>query len=405
MYNFDKMFSLHVEKQFERLCEREYQIDTIFKPITELWPGDWEGRALLAFCNIYLLTGKKTPALEKFFEEYPKHCNAEGFLGEAFRADDVNEQQLSGHGWLLDGLVAYYRIFKEECALQTAKAVVENLFLRIEDEIDSYPIDRNVDNDGAVSGHIEGKIGNWRTSTDIGCAFISMDGLSEYYTLTKDARVKNLLDRMAKKFLSIDKLAIKAQTHATLTATRALLNLYAATREESYLRSAQEVFALYEKYGMTYTYENFNWFQRFDTWTEPCAIVDSLIVATTLYKETKDEHYRTAARRIWFNGLHYCHRSNGGAGPNSCVCEKNSLLKISMYEAPFCCTMRYASGLVCVKENRDLFDYNGEEKTVDEVGRRFVGDILLIKDADGNEVLLTDLAFPDDDKKEYSVIY
>ena len=64
-----------------------------------------------------------------------------------------------------------------------------------------------------------------------------------------------------------------------------------------------------------------------ETWTEPCAVVDSLILALELYRITKEDRYRVLARRIWFNGLQFCQRPNGGVGPNTCVDKNNPYLQ------------------------------------------------------------------------------
>jgi hypothetical protein len=131
---------------------------------------------------------------------------------------------------------------------------------------------------------------------------------------------------------------------------------------------------------MTLTYENFNWFGRKDTWTELCAVVDSFMLASELYTVTGNESYRTLARRIWFNGLQFCQRENGGAGPNTCVTKENNVLKISMYEAPFCCTMRYAEGLLNFYRYSNMLSHDPNADVVtDGYGRRFVDDVLLVK--------------------------
>ena len=155
---------------------------------------------------------------------------------------------------------------------------------------------------------------------------------------------------------------------------------------------------------MTLTYENFNWFGREDTWTEPCAIVDSLILATELYKITKNDRYKTLARRIWFNGLQFCHRDNGGAGPNTCVTTSQTILKVSMYEAYFCCTMRYAEGLLEYSNNESLFGWNENAPTeMDEIGRRFIDDKLLVEYNGEWTPIFPCHAFTKDEAKEISV--
>ena len=130
---------------------------------------------------------------------------------------------------------------------------------------------------------------------------------------------------------------------------------------------------------MTLTYENFNWFGRPDTWTEPCAVVDSLILAIELYKITGETQYKKYARRIWFNGLQFCLRGNGGAGPNACVTEEQPFLRVSMYDAVQCCTMRYADGLLFYHKNKELFRAESDKITKDG-SRYFSGDYLLAED-------------------------
>ena len=44
--------------------------------------------------------------------------------------------------------------------------------------------------------------------------------------------------------------------------------------------------------------ENYNWFTQKDSWTEPCAVVDSLILALSFYRETGEKEFKTLARRI-----------------------------------------------------------------------------------------------------------
>lgn len=108
-----------------------------------------------------------------------------------------------------------------------------------------------------------------------------------------------------------------------------------------------------------------------------------MIVALKLFRLTDDLTYKTLARRIWFNGLQFCQRFNGGAGTNSCVTAENPVLKINSYEAPFCCTMRYAEGLLYAAENEEIFADNGGEIFRDERGRVFMGDKLLAEDLSG----------------------
>ena len=108
--------------------------------------------------------------------------------------------------------------------------------------------------------------------------------------------------------------------------------------------------------GMTFTYQNLNWWCRPDTWTEPCAIVDSLMLALELYKATKDETYRKTAARIYHNGFSTLQRDNGGAGTDTLVTADSpwDYLKARTYEAHFCCSMRLSEGLWYINGNKEL---------------------------------------------------
>ena len=358
-----------------------YQIDNLFRAPDYDWPGDWEGRALLAFCRLYSITGKKIPAMDQMVALLPEKTNPYGFFGAAFDSAVIDEQQLSGHSWYLRGLVAYGELFPQSVAMDYAKKTVHNLFLPALQQYHTYPTQRQDNHSGGVSGNLDGKIGNWRLSTDVGCAFIALDGLAHYYAATKDQALKPLLEAAVEKFMSLDKVGLKMQTHATLTATRGILKFYEVTCDSKYLVYAQDLFRLYVQRGMTATYENYNWFGRSHEkiWTEPCAVVDSLILALELYRITEEENYRCLARRIWFNGLQFCQRENGGAGPNSCVDDQRPFLQTGMYEAYFCCTMRYAEGLYWQNEYCTLFEHR-QIPPVKEKNRYFVDDWLLAED-------------------------
>lgn len=357
---------LYIEK--EELCQRinlnfdrlkndpYYSIDEVFSPDSYSWYGDKEGRSLLAFVSHYKISGKKIPCMDLMLKQMPDKLNTEGYFGPLYR-DNIHEEQLSGHSWLLRGLCEHYQAFGDARSLAAINKIAQNLYLSLTGKIATYPIIRSENKKGGVSGELTGNIDGWVLSTDIGCAFMSIDGLSHAYEITKDAKIKELLDEMIVFYLAIDKYALKAQTHCTLTAARGMLRMYRNTSENQYLHGAENILDLYVfGGGMTKTYQNLNWWNRTDSWTEPCAIVDSLMVATELYKFTNKEAYRTLAARIYHNGLSTAQRSNGGAGTDALICagSPHKDLHPLTYEAEFCCSMRMAEGLWYIKENQDL---------------------------------------------------
>ena len=334
-----------------------YQIGRVFSPADYEWYGDKEGRALLAFVSHYKIHGRKIPCMDEMMAQMSARTEGRLFFGPPAGAI-LHEQQLSGHSWLLRGLCEYHEQFGSPLALRMIEAICREVYLPTKGRYHTYPTDRTPAAAGGVSGHTVGATGGWKLSTDIGCAFMSIDGLSHAYLVLGDPDVKALLDEMIGVCLAIDKVALRVQTHCTLTAARGMMRLYAALGDAAYRESAKAIYRLYtEGGGMTCTYQNINWWCRYDTWTEPCAIVDSLMLAGELYRAEGDEAYRRTAARIYHNGLASAQRPNGGAGTDHVVSREaggSDTLYSRLYEAPFCCTMRLAEGLWYCHRNRAL---------------------------------------------------
>ena len=365
---------------FNRLANSAYyQIGEVFSPDAYDWPADKEGRALLAFVSHYKISGQKIPCMDEMLKMLPDKLNEKGYMGTVY-PDLMAEQQLSGHSWLLRGLCEYYEQFADEGVLHHIETVTENLFMPTKGRYGTYPTDRSEKREGDVSGNQTGAHDGWLLSSDIGCAFMSIDGLSHVYQVTRKQAVKELLDEMIAVYLSIDKVALRVQTHCTLTAARGMMRLFRVTGEEQYLDGAKAIYDLYVNGGgMTETYQNLNWWGRPDSWTEPCAIVDSLMLALELYQATKEEPYRKTAARVYHNGLATSQRDNGGAGTDTLITDGSEWndLQARMYEAFFCCTMRLAEGLWYINENKALLYAETTGKvTKNEKGIYLDGDIL-----------------------------
>ena len=383
-----------IERSYNRLLGDYYQMPDVFQEYCADWPGDKEGRALLAFVSHYKITGRINPCMEALMEALPRYTN-EHLYFDPKQDPIIHEQQLSGHSWFLRGLCEHYEQFGDEFSLTALKSVTEHLYLPTAGRYAGYPVDRDPKhlNEGGVSGHSATLLDGWNLSTDVGCAFMSIDGLSHVYKITKDERVKALLDEMIGVYTAIDKVALRAQTHCTLTAARGMLRMYGETGDDWYLNHAKDIYELYTVGGgMDLTYQNLNWWGRPNTWTEPCAIVDSVMVALTLYEITKEDAYRRMATRIYHNGLATAQRPNGGAGTDSVVYLPYDQFPgvieqyLTGYEAPFCCTMRLAEGLWYISTHTDVLWYETDEDeqgnlipTRDSHGRYMSGDLLLVE--------------------------
>lgn len=381
-----KELTERIEKNYARLQEPYYQIQNVFADADCDWAGDKEGRALLAFVSHYKINGAIIPCMHDMISKLPEKTNAFGYFG-AEPGENFDEQQLSGCSWYLRGLLEYYEQFSDEKMLEYAKSTVEHLYLPLKEKIHSYPLKRNYSNEGGVSGNVLETQNGWKLSSDIGCVFMSIDGLSHYYAVTKDEETQLLIKEMQKVFDSIDVMDLRTQTHCCLTAGRGFVRMYKVTGNSVYLNSAIRIAKKYIECGMTDTYQNYNWWGRPETWTETCAIVDSLMLMIQLYEITGEEDYRVLAARIWHNGFAPAQVDNGGAGADTIVNANQPELYRFSYEAYFCCTMRFAEGLWFAEKHKDLLYAEIGELKKDEKNRYMAGDILYAERIAPSEML------------------
>lgn len=347
----------------EKLLDKTYQYPLIYEQGGE-WPGDWQGRTILALCSLYSVVNTNEERksikdqLDSIINSLQLEVNKHGYFGETANFNELNEQQLSGNSWFLRGLCEYYLLFKDNKILNQLQLITENYLIKLKSSYENYPdIERQA---GGVDGHMLGLIyAGWNLSSDVGCAFIMIDGITHVYEVLMDARLKPVIETMIARFLSLNLLKDNFQTHATLSATRGIYRFYTITKEKKYLNEVKKIFNLYINFGMTINYANLNWFGR-PLWTEICAVVDSFILAKQIYYESSDLKYLELMNRIYFNAFRSGQRNNGGAGCETCLMHEGDNLKVYLYEAYFCCTMRYAEGLkevaesLCIETDKDI---------------------------------------------------
>jgi uncharacterized protein len=339
-----------MEASWKRFDTSPYLPDLIHRPGYE-WPGDMEGRVLLAIARLGQINGKPHRLIEHMDRRWSRMVNPMGYFGDVLPNGTADEQQLSSHGWVLRGLCRMYDLTGEDRWIGRATAVVQGLTQNLDRAIVDYPINGR---ETTVSGHHSGirvaRCGQWVLSTDVGCAFIFLDGLTDYLRLCPDHPVRGTVELMIARFLEMDPVSINAQTHATLTACRSLLRMARVCGRDDLVQPVSDIFRMYGAFGMTATYQNQNWFGR-PTWTEPCAIVDSLKVALELWRRTGDPNYLENAQKIWHTGLGHAQRCNGGFGCDSCVGPDGDWIRNSIAEASWCCTMRGAVAIADMVEN------------------------------------------------------
>ena len=341
-------------KNFDRLEEEIYQPENVYmtEEASNWWPGDKEGRTILALTKLARATGRTPKYLDAILKMFPAKVNEKGYFGTIYPVGVLDEQQLSSHGWVLRGLCEYYLWKKDPVVLGYIKKIVDNLVLPTKGYHKNYLIDpAKRTHGGHESGsRITKKAGNWILSTDTGCDFIFMDGVVQAYQVTKRKELKPVIDEMVEVFRKTDLVQIKAQTHASLTGLRALVRYYLVTGDSSLIQTVEKDFGLYRKFARTENYANYNWFGR-PEWTEPCAVVDSYMLSSQLWQITGKPEYAEDAQLIYYNALGFGQRANGGFGTDNCSGANSVFLHPDTYEAYWCCTMRGGEGLASIAQN------------------------------------------------------
>jgi uncharacterized protein len=349
---------VRLSRNYTRLEEQKYWPANVYQREggARRWPGDIEGRTLLSWTLLSRATGRAPRFLEEMLERWPDEVNERGYFGHDY-GELISEQQLSGHGWMLRALAELDCDRPDLGSRALAEPIVERLFLPTRDSYAGYPIDpKGREEAGEYAGTHLTQVGRWILSTDVGCFAIGMAGLVDAVGRFGDDRAAHLADEMIDRFLEIDLLAIRAQTHATLSGCRGLLRRADQTGRDDLVTAAAERFDLYRDFGLSETYANLNWFGR-PQWTEPCAVVDSIMVAMDLWRRSGDPHYLEFAQLAYFNGLGHGQRANGGFGCDNCPgADGETDLFFKTTESHWCCTMRGSEGLARISEYQVAHD-------------------------------------------------
>lgn len=314
------------------------------------WPGDMEGRVVLALTVLERATGRPARYLAETLRRFPDYFNARGYFGAVRPAGAAHEQTLSSHGWVLRGLCEHWLSRREQRTWDMLVGIVDNLALPTAGLHRAYPIDPALrpKEVGHVMGEDAMTLGPWVLSSDIGCDFIFMDGVVHAATLLKRPDLDALAEELIARFLQVDFVGISAQTHATLTGLRALLRWHEHRPRPELLAAVRSRFDLYRTKGCSENFSNWNWFNR-PTHTEPCAVVDSFQIALQLWRATGEADYLEWAHLIYYNGLGHGQRANGGFGCDTVLgapgTDHAEALSVILDEAWFCCSMRGAEGL------------------------------------------------------------
>lgn len=331
----DGLLKARADLALQHLQEDYFQWDNLSKVNYEPFPGDAIGRNMNALTLLSRALHLEPPAnLQAIIEHSPGLHNPDGYLGPQLPESRANEDTLAGHNAYFYGWCEYALWTKDPKAIAIVKTMAANLFVPCQKAISLY----RVDSPEAASMH-------WVLSGgDIGQLFTLLDGITRTYALVPTPELKAAIETMIARYQSLDLVKISAQTHAMLSAATGILRWYELHHRPEDLVFAERLYQQYRKEAMTETYENYNWFNR-PEWTEACAVVDSFILTTHLWRLTGKPEYLEDAHRILFNGFLPGQMHHGGFGTGPCV-GANGICRSKMHdEAPFCCSMRGGEGL------------------------------------------------------------
>lgn len=347
-----------------RMSQSDYSSEFVFKPLSYDWPGDFEGRTLLAMECLKEYYGNESGNFIGCLNGLDEHLNAEGYFGNIVDAKNINEQQLAGNSWYLRFLCERYHSTKDEDILNKIKNVVYNFFLKLECSIKNYPV--NVDgSDGSnyAAGRIFEKVDEWNLSSDSGCIYISLDGLSHAYSILKDDRLDRLIKWMCTAFISTDFSKKNFQGHAFLSGLRGMTRYYTLSGDKDVYQGAKNMFDYYLDTSLNFVYESYGVVNK-PLGSEGCAVVDQTMLCSQFYKLTGDVRYLDFYRKMYVNAIRTTQRSNGGMGCNVAVGDGVHDFARSVpefAEATWCCTMRGCEGITDFTKN--LYHVVGDEIT------------------------------------------
>ncbi|MGC5395461.1 hypothetical protein ACPXCP_06870 [Streptomyces sp. DT20] len=340
-----------IAASLRRLQAADYDAEPVLRDgATGTWPGDYPGRLILALSRLASVTGEEPRRLRQLVDGLPGVLNAHGHLGPVHR-EAVDEQQLAGHGWLVSGLLAHHGLTGEDHSRVLALDIAYRLLLPAATRAPDYPRRRpGDDSEGQASGMVVGRSGRWLLSSDTYCVFIALEGLVAAYAHTRDLTLAAAIETLAALVVRDDLRGARAQLHATLTAARCLHAFHELSGSASALEAARELYELYAAHGRTANHATWNWFGRPDSWTEPCAVTDSLILALGLWRTTREPRYLDDAHAIEHNGLGHAQKAHGGFGLDTTTGPGRPWLTGHHPDAAWCCSMRGAVGLAELRE-------------------------------------------------------
>lgn len=343
---FQAIPTIGLTRSGERLNRSDYATEAVIaETVVDTWPGDLAGRLLLTLGRRCRAGFEDTSRLTERFDAMLLATDGHGRFGPAL-GDVVDEQQVACHGWVVSGYLQYAAVTGDDRGYEAANRVIADLILPALDRFDTYPRHRAVVSSGAASGSADRIEGGWLLSTDTWCVLLALGALVPAFEARASDEIRRAVVKLRDAVADIDLVVEQAQLHATLAAARNFARFAEIAGDEESRAVAERLYSAYVAHGRTLNRATFNWFGRADSWTEPCAIVDSIGTALSLWRLTGDERYIADVELIEHNALAFAGREDGSFGLDSIATPENPVLTTIHSDARWCCTVRGGLGLV-----------------------------------------------------------
>ncbi|WP_439593815.1 hypothetical protein [Microbacterium sp.] len=356
VFSSSSPFRVAVEKDpdirasLARLQRPDYSTESaISESMASDWPGDVAGRLLLTLSRMARSGLVPHQRIRELFDAMIAATAGVGHFG-APASEVIDEQQIACHGWVVSAYLQYGAVTGDPRALPAAGAVVDDLLLPGLSKINAYPRERRTLDIGAPSGTATQEVNGWLLSTDTWCVLLTLNGVVPLWEATRRADLEQLILALVSLAGEIDFVAERAQLHATVAAARNIARFAELSGSSEARDVAQSIYEAYVHEARTLNWAPFNWFGRPETWTEPCAIVDSIGLEFTLWRLNADPVHLQNLRRIELNAMAYAQRADGSFGLDAIATAEHPEIYSIADDAWWCCTMRGALGLVDLRD-------------------------------------------------------
>jgi hypothetical protein len=334
----------------DRLRRNGYDTQAVIaESLASDWPGDVAGRLLLTLSRFVRSGYEALGRVRELFDAMLTATEGIGYFGSP-ASSVVNEQQVACHGWVVSAYLQYGVVSGDPRALPAAARIVDELLLPALGTLSRYPRERELVDAGSPSGTAMKEQDGWLLSTDTWCVFLSLNALVPLWESTRRPDLHEVITEMAELACTVDLVEQRAQLHASLAAARNLARFAVLTESATAEEAATKIYRGYVRAGRTLNWATYNWFRRDDTWTEPCAIVDSIGLEFALFDLTRDPGHLENIRRIEHNAMAYAQRADGSFGLDAIATPAHPRIYSIADDAWWCCTMRGGLGVVDLRD-------------------------------------------------------